>query len=130
MIPGAFEYYAPRSLTDAVKFLAEHKDDVKILSDGQSLLPLMKMRLSKPSFIVDIGRIPDLDMISEDGDSLIMDPPRPPSAALQSAHARGVDAFASRPGSAGSRLRRPRPPAPERPGSEPFGVSSWPRLLY
>ena len=48
MIPGAFEYYAPRSLSDAVKFLSEHKDDVKILSGGQSLLPLMKMRLSKP----------------------------------------------------------------------------------
>jgi carbon-monoxide dehydrogenase medium subunit len=72
MIPGAFEYYAPRSLADAVKFLAEHKDDVKILSGGQSLLPLMKMRLSKPSFIVDIGRIPGLDMISEQGDSLII----------------------------------------------------------
>jgi aerobic carbon-monoxide dehydrogenase medium subunit len=72
MIPGAFEYYAPRSLSDAVKFLAEHKDDVKILSGGQSLLPLMKMRLAKPSFIVDIGRIPGLDTISEDGDSLII----------------------------------------------------------
>jgi aerobic carbon-monoxide dehydrogenase medium subunit len=72
MIPGAFEYYAPRSLSDAVKFLAEHKDDVKILSGGQSLLPLMKMRLSKPGFIVDIGRLPGLDMITEDGDSLII----------------------------------------------------------
>ena len=72
MIPGAFEYYAPRSLTDAVKFLAAHRDDVKILSGGQSLLPLMKMRLSKPGFIVDIGRIPGLDMITEDGDSLII----------------------------------------------------------
>ena len=72
MIPGAFEYYAPRSLGDAVKFLSEHKDDVKILSGGQSLLPLMKMRLSKPAFIVDIGRIPGLDMISEEGDNLII----------------------------------------------------------
>ena len=52
MIPGAFEYYAPRSLGDAVKFLSEHKDDVKILSGGQSSLPLMKMRLSKPAFVV------------------------------------------------------------------------------
>ena len=72
MIPGAFEYYAPRSLGDAVKFLSEHKDDVKILSGGQSLLPLMKMRLSKPAFVVDIGRIPGLDMISEEGDRLII----------------------------------------------------------
>jgi len=72
MIPGAFEYYAPRSLNDAVKFLTEHKDDVKILSGGQSLLPLMKMRLSKPGFIVDIGRIPDLDRITEENNSLVI----------------------------------------------------------
>jgi carbon-monoxide dehydrogenase medium subunit len=72
MIPGSFEYYAPRSLGDAVKYLAEHRDDVKILSGGQSLLPLMKMRLSKPGFIVDIGRIPGLDAITEEGDSLVL----------------------------------------------------------
>jgi carbon-monoxide dehydrogenase medium subunit len=72
MIPGVFEYYAPRSLTDAVKFLSDHRDDVKILSGGQSLLPLMKMRLSKPGFIVDIGRIPNLDTITEQGNSLIL----------------------------------------------------------
>jgi aerobic carbon-monoxide dehydrogenase medium subunit len=72
MIPGAFDYYAPRSLGDAVKFLSEHKDDVKILSGGQSLLPLMKMRLSKPGFVVDIGRIPDLDNITEEGNTLII----------------------------------------------------------
>jgi carbon-monoxide dehydrogenase medium subunit len=72
MIPGSFEYYAPRSLGDAVKLLSAHKDDVKILSGGQSLLPLMKMRLSKPAFIVDIGRIPGLDTITEEGDNLIV----------------------------------------------------------
>jgi carbon-monoxide dehydrogenase medium subunit len=72
MIPGSFEYYAPRSLNDAVKYLSEHKDDVKILSGGQSLLPLMKMRLSKPGCIVDIGRIPGLDTITEDGNHLIL----------------------------------------------------------
>lgn len=72
MIPGAFEYYSPRSLSDAVKFLAEHKDDVKILSGGQSLLPLMKMRLSKPAYVVDIGRIPGLDTIQQEGNDLIV----------------------------------------------------------
>ena len=54
MIPGSFEYFAPASLTEAVKVLADHRDDVKILSGGQSLLPLMKMRLSKPAYLVDI----------------------------------------------------------------------------
>jgi carbon-monoxide dehydrogenase medium subunit len=72
MIPGSFEYYAPRSLGDAIKFLAAHRDDVKILSGGQSLLPLMKMRLSKPAFVVDIGRIPGLDTIIEEDDNLII----------------------------------------------------------
>ena len=72
MIPGSFEYYAPRSLSDAVKYLSEHKDDVKILSGGQSLLPLMKMRLSKPGYILDVGRIPDLDRIVEEDNSLIV----------------------------------------------------------
>jgi len=72
MIPGAFEYYAPRSLGEALNFLSDHRDDVKILSGGQSLLPLMKMRLSKPAFIVDIGRIPGLDAITEEGKSLIV----------------------------------------------------------
>lgn len=72
MIPGAFEYYAPRSLSDAVKFLADHRDDVKILSGGQSLLPLMKMRLSKPAYVLDIGRIPDLDAITQEGNNLVI----------------------------------------------------------
>jgi carbon-monoxide dehydrogenase medium subunit len=72
MIPGSFEYYAPRSVGDAVKFLSAHKENVKILSGGQSLLPLMKMRLAKPSFIVDIGRIPGLNAIAEENDSLIV----------------------------------------------------------
>ena len=72
MVPGAFEYYAPRSIADAIKFLSEHRDDVKILSGGQSLLPLMKMRLSKPGYVVDIGRIPGLDTIVEDGDHLVL----------------------------------------------------------
>jgi len=72
MIPAAFEYYAPRSITDAVSFLAAHKDDVKILSGGQSLLPLMKMRLSKPEYIVDIGRIPDLDNIAAEVNHIVI----------------------------------------------------------
>jgi aerobic carbon-monoxide dehydrogenase medium subunit len=72
MVPAAFEYFSPRSLDDAVKFLTAHKDDVKILSGGQSLLPLMKMRLSKPGYIVDIGRIPGLDTLVEEGNQIVI----------------------------------------------------------
>jgi carbon-monoxide dehydrogenase medium subunit len=72
MIPAPFEYYSPRSLDEAVSFLAAHRDDVKILSGGQSLLPLMKMRLAKPAFVLDIGQIPGLDTIVEDGDHIVI----------------------------------------------------------
>lgn len=72
MIPAPFEYYAPRSLAEAVSYLAAHRDDIKILSGGQSLMPLLKMRLSKPAYIVDIGRIPGLDTIKQEGSELII----------------------------------------------------------
>jgi len=72
MIPAPFEYYAPRSLNEAVSYLVAHRDDVKILSGGQSLMPLLKMRLSKPAFIVDIGRIPGLDTITEEDDQVVV----------------------------------------------------------
>ena len=72
MVPGAFEYFAPRSLPEAVKFLSEHRDDVKVLAGGQSLLPLMKMRLAKPAYVVDLGRVPGLDNITEDGNHSVL----------------------------------------------------------
>jgi carbon-monoxide dehydrogenase medium subunit len=72
MIPASFEYYAPRSLNEAISYLASHRDDVKILSGGQSLMPLLKMRLSKPAYLVDIGRIPGLDTIEEESGYLIL----------------------------------------------------------
>ena len=72
MIPAPFEYYSPRSINEAVDFLSAHKDDVKILAGGQSLLPLMKMRLAKPGYLLDIGRISGLDTIVEDGNHVII----------------------------------------------------------
>ena len=72
MIPGSFDYFVPRSIPEAIELLSAHRDDVKVLSGGQSLLPLMKMRLSKPGYVVDIGKIPGLDGIVEDGNSLVL----------------------------------------------------------
>jgi carbon-monoxide dehydrogenase medium subunit len=72
MIPGSFEYFAPRSIAEAIEILSAHRDDVKILSGGQSLLPLMKMRLSKPGHIVDIGKIPGLDAVTDEGNRLVL----------------------------------------------------------
>jgi aerobic carbon-monoxide dehydrogenase medium subunit len=65
MIPAAFDYHAPPTLEEAVALLARHRDDVKVLSGGQSLLPLLKLRLGSAGHLVDIGRIPGLEYIEE-----------------------------------------------------------------
>lgn len=65
MIPAAFEYHAPASLEDATALLARLGEDAKILSGGQSLIPLMKLRLSSPPHVVDINGIPGLSYIRE-----------------------------------------------------------------
>lgn len=65
MIPPKFNYYAPDSLQDALALISEHQEDGKILSGGHSLIPLLKLRLSEPEVLIDIGRIDGLDQISE-----------------------------------------------------------------
>jgi aerobic carbon-monoxide dehydrogenase medium subunit len=70
MIPAAFDYHAPRTIPEAVALLAQHGDGAKVLSGGQSLLPLLKLRLGQVEHLVDIGRIPGLDYLREEGGSL------------------------------------------------------------
>jgi len=70
MIPRSFEYFSPRTLDEAIALLQKHGPDAKLLSGGQSLIPMMKLRLVSPEYIVDINRIPDLDYISEDDGQL------------------------------------------------------------
>ncbi len=70
MIPPHFEYYAPTSVDDAIELLDRFGGDAKVLAGGQSLLPVMKLRLAEPMALVDINRIPNLAYIREDGDSL------------------------------------------------------------
>ena len=65
MIPAAFDYHAPASLDEAIALLGKHGDEAKILSGGQSLIPMMKLRLAAPSHIVDINRIPGLATLKE-----------------------------------------------------------------
>jgi len=65
MIPRSFEYSAPGTLDEAVSLLQKLGPDAKILSGGQSLIPMMKLRLASPPHIVDINGIPGLDYISE-----------------------------------------------------------------
>ena len=67
MIPPAFEYLRPATIPEAIALLEQHGDDAKILSGGQSLIPMMKLRLARPAFLVDINRIPGLSYIKEEG---------------------------------------------------------------
>jgi aerobic carbon-monoxide dehydrogenase medium subunit len=67
MIPPAFEYLRPKTLPEAIAFLQQFGDDAKILSGGQSLIPMMKFRLARPSHLVDINRISGLSYIKEEG---------------------------------------------------------------
>ena len=65
--PKEFVYLLPQSINEASTFLAKYKDESKVLAGGQSLLPLMKLRLASPQYIVDIGRIEGLSYIKKVG---------------------------------------------------------------
>lgn len=67
MIPAAFDYHRPASLDEALGLLGRYGDDAKVLSGGMSLLPLLKLRLGSVGHLVDIGRIPGLEYIKEEG---------------------------------------------------------------
>lgn len=67
MIPPAFEYLRPSTLPEAVALLQRHGDEAKILSGGQSLIPMMKLRLARPAYLIDINRISGLAYIKEEG---------------------------------------------------------------
>lgn len=67
MIPPAFEYFRPKTIPEALAFLKQYGDDAKILSGGQSLIPMMKLRLARPAYIVDLNRITGLSYIKEEG---------------------------------------------------------------
>jgi CO/xanthine dehydrogenase FAD-binding subunit len=64
MKPAPFEYFAPASVDETLELLNEHGDEAKILAGGQSLMPLMNMRLARPRVIVDINRLSDLERIT------------------------------------------------------------------
>ena len=72
MIPAAFEYHVPKSLDEALRLLDQHGDEAKVLAGGHSLLPLMKLRLAAPRFVIDIGRIRPLDYIREEGGRVLI----------------------------------------------------------
>lgn len=66
MIPAPFDYHRPATLPEAIALLQQHGEEAKVLSGGQSLLPLLKLRLGAAGHLVDIGRIPGLEYIKEE----------------------------------------------------------------
>lgn len=63
-----FEYFCPKTLGEALKLLDEYGDECKIIAGGQSLVPIMNMRLATPKILIDINRISDLNYIKKDQD--------------------------------------------------------------
>jgi len=66
MIPPSFEYLRPNTIPEAIAMLHQHGDAAKILSGGQSLIPMMKLRLARPAILIDINRISGLSHIKEE----------------------------------------------------------------
>ena len=72
MIPAKFDYVKPGSVEEAVTALVEGGEDAKIIAGGQSLLPVLRLRLAAPSLLVDLGGIAELKGIRDDGDGIVI----------------------------------------------------------
>src|SRR5687767_1522546 len=70
--PAAFTYHAPSTIDDAVGLLAEHGDDAKPLAGGQSLVPLLALRMSRFEHLVDINKVDGLSGISDEGGNILV----------------------------------------------------------
>lgn len=70
MIPTQFDYVVPASVDEALAALAEHGDEAKVLAGGQSLLPVLRMRLNAPEVVIDLGRIDALREIRDEGETI------------------------------------------------------------
>lgn len=71
MKPGPFDYAAPTSLREALRLLSDTERDVKVLAGGQSLIPMLNMRLARPELVVDITRVAELGRMSVDADGAL-----------------------------------------------------------
>ena len=72
MFPNNFDYYAPTSLNEVLTLLQSKSGDVKLLAGGQSLLPLMKLRLADYGTLVDVAKVPELRGIAEEANSIVI----------------------------------------------------------
>ena len=72
MIPSTFDYVAPTTIDEAVAALAKAGEDAKVIAGGQSLMPMLRLRLAAPTALVDLGRIGELRGVREDDDALVI----------------------------------------------------------
>lgn len=72
MIPAAFDYVAPESVGEALEALRSDAEEIKVLAGGQSLIPVLRLRLAAPTLLVDLGRIPELSGVRDDGDAIVI----------------------------------------------------------
>lgn len=72
MIPAAFDYARPTTVDEALAAIAEGGEDAKVLAGGQSLIPVMRLRLAAPSLVVDLGRVAELRGVRDDGDAIVI----------------------------------------------------------
>jgi carbon-monoxide dehydrogenase medium subunit len=72
MIPAAFDYVRPSTVDEAIAALASAGEDGKVLAGGQSLLPVLRMRLADPSVLVDVSRLDSLRGVRDDGDAIVI----------------------------------------------------------
>ena len=72
MIPGAFEYHRPASLSEAVALLGRLDSDARVIAGGHSLIPMMKLRLAMPSHLVDLAAIAELKGVRLEGDEIVI----------------------------------------------------------
>lgn len=70
MIPAAFDYVKASSADEAVSLLAQHGDEAKLLAGGQSLIPMMKLRLATPAVLIDVAKISELSYVRDAGDHI------------------------------------------------------------
>jgi aerobic carbon-monoxide dehydrogenase medium subunit len=72
MIPGSFDYVRPSTLDEALSALRDAGDDAKVIAGGQSLLPLLRLRLAFPDVLVDVGSVAELRGVRDEGSSLLV----------------------------------------------------------
>ena len=72
MIPAQFDYHAPTTVDEALTLLSQAGDDVKVLAGGQSLIPVLRLRMAAPEVLIDLGRVDGLTGIRDDGDAIVI----------------------------------------------------------